>query len=200
MNQFLEGIDGGLILMLVVYSGLASWLAAWLTRSKSDATAASRLALKESLELLERLKTTRELVSTAEHRRELEIMYARIETEIADRTNELNGVANLLHVRPSAQYVVLPRPRTMLGAVLAASSILFFWSGGAAIARFITEYFLREAYSLNTATGQEALLSNVGVGVALIALGFLWRYFAFIHYDAQTLRMRAIGAEATTTQ
>ena len=196
MQNFFDGVDGGLILMLIVYSGLASWLAAWLTRGASDTTAANRQALRDSLELLERLQKAQGLVSSEERRRELEIMYARVETEVADRADELNGMAQLLHERPSSQYVLLPRPYTILSAIFCAACIVFFWAGGGVLANFITEYFLKESFSLQTDIGLEALLRGVGGGIGLIALGFVWRYFAYMTYDSYALAARAKGAES----
>ncbi len=193
MDNFLDGIDGGLILMLIVYSGLASWIAARLTRSASDATAASRQALSESLDLLERLKRAQSIVDDPDRRRELQIMYARIEAEVADRADELNAVAELLHRRPSAQFVIIPRPRRMSGALWSALLIVCLYTGGAVILQFIRQFLIERTETIGSSGGLEQMLLLIGGGVALIALGLLFRMLAFRDYDRHIAELRERG-------
>ncbi|MCI4666141.1 MAG: hypothetical protein MRY74_15610 [Neomegalonema sp.] len=197
MEKFLEGIDGNTILMLLIYSGLASWLVARLTRSATDATAASRQALAESLALLAQLSRAQELVKTEERRRELEVMRARVEEEVAGRVDELNGVAELLNEHPSSQFVLLPRPRTLWSVFVSLVSILsFFWSGFWLVRLGRAVFATREGVDPTTTAGQELLLALGGGAIALISLGFVTRFLAFRAYDAYARRLRARGASA----
>lgn len=195
MDGFLDGIDGGLILMLLVYSGLASWIVARLTRSVSDDAASSREALSESLDLLDRLKRADELVSDPTRRRELNVMYARVEDEVGARVAELNGFAQRLHERPSARFVVLPRPRRITGAVLSLLLVFCFYVGGGLLLEVVRQFVIdqRAEEAADGVLSQIMLLAGGGVG--LIVLGFVFRVLAYRDYDAHVSALRDQGRQ-----
>lgn len=181
------------VFMLIIYSGLGSWLVTRFTRDRMAVRRERRAAIRENLELMEKLGALRGALSDAERARALELMNQRLLDETTGRVEELNTIAAQEAVNPARGYLILPPPRTPFAVFV---SLVFAFCLYVSIGSLLVlglAYFQDGGYNpLDSPTDMTWTLKLVGLSVGALILGFAARFLTYRLYNQRTLTMRRI--------
>lgn len=191
------------IVLILVYSGLGSWLISRLTSGRADDLRADRARVQETLLLLEQVTKARDELQSANAPRqrieEFEVMRERLATEASAAVAELNLDAAKAFRTPSSRFLVIPTPRSFLGAfvtLIFATALYFAFMLWLTLGFYLTT---KENFDVfRDAASQQTTLFLFGGGLLLIALALLARMIAYRSYDSVIEGRRAEAAAGAT--
>lgn len=196
-SSLLDGDRLNYILMLLIYSGVGSWLVARFTRTRADLLRERRAAIRETLDLLDHMGRLRDRCQSEARKNSVDTMSERLLTETGARIDELNRIAEEETSNPSRHYLILPTPRSPFGVFVSLIFAAAVYVAGSALVVFGVAFFDDKPFSpLSSEADLAWSMKILGFALAMLLLAFLARFFAYRLYNAHTLRMRR-AADAT---
>lgn len=182
------------IAMVVIYSGLGSWLVSRLTRSKADLRELRRTSIRSVLDLMAHIKSVREHVSDPGRQAELDAMWTRLMNEASDKVRELNNLAEHERDDPAQDYLILPPPRSPFAAFISLVFAASLYVGVGALLFVASAFVIDQSLDLTDPAHVEWALLVSGLGVGLCLVAFIARLIAFRIYAAIVRKERLPAA------
>lgn len=184
------------IAMVAIYSGLLPWVTGLLTRSRDEERRAARVAISDTLALVERLRAAQAAAEDPARRAAYDAMIKRLLGEANDEISELNATAEMQARKPAERYMIIPTPRSGFGVIL---TMVFVASVYFALLMLLTtafDFWNDPTFDvLNNLEDRQRTLFLAGSAVGLGLLAFLARWLAYGSYNRTVMRLRAEAAQ-----
>lgn len=199
-TEFLSEETLTYIVMILIYSGVGSWLIGRLTRSREDERRAERARVAETLGLLDSVTRAREALAfggaAPEQIAPYDVMRERLSAEAGAVVAELNMQAHQEHVRPSSRFVLIPTPLGVFGVLLTAIFCLALYFAFMMWLTLAFYIWTRPGFDMiGDPTSQTTGFFLIIGGLTLFAVAMASRSWAFERYDARHKRLRDEAAE-----
>lgn len=194
---FLDSVQLNYVIMLLLYSGIGSWLVERFTKNRADLRRERRAHIRENLELLDHMARLRDRCDTDARKSNVDTMTSRLMSETTGRIEELNRIAEEEQRNPARHYLILPTPRTPFGAFVSLVFAVAVYVAGSVLVVLGVAFFDEAPFSpLTDPEHMTWTLKMLGFSAAMLVLAFLARLLAYRLYNARTLRMRREPGES----
>ena len=185
------------LFMFIIYSGFGSWLVTRFTRDRSAVRHERRAAVRENLELMEKMRQLRGTLA-GDRGAAIDSMSERLLDETLTRIDALNTAAEEEARDPASVYLVLPTPQTPFAVFVSLVFIVGVYFAGGSLLVVGLAYIQDPNFSIfNTPEEMTWVLKMLGFATFDLIVAFAARFWAYRLYNQHAFAIRqAKPAEA----